>query len=844
MFSPPLYIVRKIPFKEIVDADYHIQGDCERYFIKQSDSPMLRQIRKITFDDEKFNKYIIFVDCKGAKNKTAELKKIVQHGFKVNGQKFEISERSASMQRNAIMSFVDSRIIKELNKRVRMDMDIDKTVLSKLYAYMGLYLSSCHCIEDWVPKTIVVPDYYRVIPKQRIKYLYDNTTEFIDKDTGEKRTWTQKDITEKTTDIEINVFDGAGIHHPAISRLVEEKIGSDTPMTSFIVRMPYIKGLSIEVDYETFFAEHGVTEITDIWGVTHPVTPGSEPMMILTESQYKGKKYFKEDGTYADWERYWDKFRKYKHCFGVAKWNFSLDEEPVYTRGNYQILQDLELPYEKFALLATDSIRWIEKIINGDPLYTYCFLGMMADSHKPLNNYAKAILRNPMMMKEPGVRTYLISLIEKYKDDMKCGKLWLKGSFKFLIPDVIMMLEHIGGLEVKGCLKADEFYSFNKEGILLGEKLIERNPHICKSEHTILKGIDNELTQRYCSHLVNTCMVNGYSLTPQRLNGADYDGDLCLLIDNPLMMEGVKREIPIVIDIEDKITALEEEDNPQNKLAVILRGMNSIIGEVSNCSTTYHNKMPKTQEQKETYEKYVNILSIVNGKAIDFAKTGVLFNIPKHIAKYAKPLPYFMKYAGEYYGKLHKFAMTNSNMNRLCREIEKWEKTIRYKRTFKDFDYHIMIDEEIGYTEEHFKAIENIYLEFNKEMAELGKEAAMFKRYDDYKDELKDWIDKKTAQNFMFNWGYYYDQYKSRCLQVCPNIQELANIATVLCYERYPARNKKFLWQIAGDGIVQNIKPVDIMLPQRDDNGTEEYLGKKYTMVRCNLGEEGVQTID
>ena len=200
MFSPPLYIVRKIPFKEIVDADYHIQGDCERYFIKQSDSPMLRQIRKITFDDEKFNKYIIFVDCKGAKNKTAELKKIVQHGFKVNGQKFEISERSASMQRNAIMSFVDNRIIKELNKRVRMDMDIDKTVLSKLYAYMGLYLSSCHCIEDWVPKTIVVPDYYRVIPKQRIKYLYDNTTEFIDKDTGEKRIWTQKDITEKTTD--------------------------------------------------------------------------------------------------------------------------------------------------------------------------------------------------------------------------------------------------------------------------------------------------------------------------------------------------------------------------------------------------------------------------------------------------------------------------------------------------------------------------------------------------------------------------------------------------------------------------------------------------------------------
>lgn len=520
MFSPPLYTVRKIPFKEIVDADYHIQGDCERYYIKQSDSPMLRQIRKITFEDDKFNRFIVFVDCKGAKAKTAELKKIVQHGFKINGVKFEISERSASMQRNAIMSFVDSRIIKELNKRLSMDMQITKTTLSKLYGYKGLYLSSCHCIENWVPKIIIVPDYYTTIKDQHIKYLYDNTTTFIDKE-GNEREWTQKDVAEKTTDIEINAFDGAGIHHPIISKIIEEKIGSDTPITSFIVRMPYIKGLTHAIDYESFFAERGITEITDIWGVKHSVVPGSEPMCIFTLGMYKGFKYFKDEGTVADWDRYWKKFHKYGHCFGVAKWNFTLDEEPAYTRANYQILQDLDLPYEKFALLAHDSVHWIEKIINGDPLYTYCFLGMMADNHKPLNNYCRAILKNPEMLKEAGVRNYLISLIDKYKDDMKCGKLWLKGSFKFLSPDIIMMLEHIGGLEPKGCLEANEFYSFNKDGLILGEKLIERNPHICKSEHVILKGVTNEVLEKYCSHLTNVCMINCKSLTPQRLNGAD-----------------------------------------------------------------------------------------------------------------------------------------------------------------------------------------------------------------------------------------------------------------------------------------------------------------------------------
>ena len=38
-----------------------------------------------------------------------------------------------------------------------------------------------------------------------------------------------------------------------------------------------------------------------------------------------------------------------------------------------------------------------------------------------------------------------------------------------------------------------------------------------------------------------------------------YDGDLCLLIDNETMMRGVDTKIPVVIDIDDKATTIEEE---------------------------------------------------------------------------------------------------------------------------------------------------------------------------------------------------------------------------------------------------------------------------------------------
>jgi hypothetical protein len=292
-----------------------------------------------------------------------------------------------------------------------------------------------------------------------------------------------------------------------------------------------------------------------------------------------------------------------------------------------------------------------------------------------------------------------------------------------------------------------------------------------------------------------------------------FDGDLVLVIDNDTMKNGVDRNAAIVMDVDDKITTLEEEDNRENKIKVILRSMNSLIGETSNCATGYHNKVPKSIEQKQKYESYVDLLSVINGKAIDFAKTGVLFNIPRNIAKYGKPLPYFMKYASEYYGKQHKFSRSNSNMNRLCWELEKWEKQFKWKRKYKDFDYRIMINQDLDVDKDTFDKIELVFLDFCKEMVQLAKDQISI---------------KKEQKDFIINWKYYYDLYRNKCNCICENQSLLANIAVTLCYEKYPNKNKKFMWIIAGDGIVQNIKQIPISLPQKDKDGLYEYLGKKY----------------
>ena len=156
-----------------------------------------------------------------------------------------------------------------------------------------------------------------------------------------------------------------------------------------------------------------------------------------------------------------------------------------------------------------------------------------------------------------------------------------------------------------------------------------------------------------------------------------------------------------------------------------------------------------------------------------------------------------------------------------------------YTQTKKYAPYTSMLSER-NISEETFNKIEEIFIRFDKQMSELSSFASKCKNFEKYKDFFETWyddIDKDTVKNFEVNWKYYYDLYKEECQQVCPDKRILANIAVTLCYEKYPNKNKKFMWKVASEGILLNIKQQRFSLPERDDNGEYEYLGKKYTMM-------------
>jgi hypothetical protein len=578
--------------------------------VSNQDNGLFRHIRDITGYKDEYNYYVIFVDCKGYKNSKEELEYMLRNGFSVNGSKYIMFGKSASMSRNGIVGFIMEDVYDEMNKRAMMDIDIKTTVISKFEAYKNLLFSSCFFIEDYIPNIVIVDDYENNLPNQYIKYVVDKEIEYTDKKTGEIKSYIGKEIEEGYSDVSITPADGSGMHDIALSEKWARAIGIDYVPNVFMIRMPYIKGLSIGVDFKSFYKEHGIEYITDIWGKKHRI---EDIDCIWTKSLYKGYKYFKTYGDYRDWEIYLEKFKKYNHAMGIAKWNFRTIDEPIYTRVNYQYLQTLNISPKEMISLADYTKQWIENILDGDAIYAYNFLGMGKDFINPSNKYMKAVSLHGDMLKDQKIRDYMTTLLKKYISEMKMGKLWIKGCFKIVIPDLVMLMQYAGGMEVVGCLGKDEFYAY---GLDNKEYLIDRNPHICRSEHAVLTNKRNEYVEKYCGHLENVCMLNGYDITMKRLNGCDTDGDLVFVTDNDVMLKGVIRGLPIVIDIDDKITALDIPYDSENIINYVLMSLDSRIGEISNVATCYLNKQTKKPEQIKRYDDYVCLLSVVNGKEI------------------------------------------------------------------------------------------------------------------------------------------------------------------------------------------------------------------------------------
>ncbi len=396
------------------------------------------------------------------------------------------------------------------------------------------------------------------------------------------------------------------------------------------------------------------------------------------------------------------------------------------------------------------------------------------------------------------------------------------------------------------------------------EVILTRNPFLCRSEYSVLQDTHNKLTEKWLSHLNQCVVMNTYDITAERASGSDKDGDQMNVMyseDNSQFRTGIYTDLPVVMDLEENVTANSVPYTTENIIANILNAGANTIGEYSNLGTCYHNKVSDNPELMKKWQETVNLICILNAKSINSAKTGKKPQMPKWISQNKGYIPYFMRYAGSYYRRQKQFSSAKSNMNQLCWSIEQWQKDLQWQKTDPSFDYTIYLKENFTADEMVTRLLLQPIKDYNKKVASVKTNQHIHKKLwvNDNLEKLRkkhkkkqaeraengkkiyDFDEKKVRRNLesqyeppATDYKQWQAETKAKLLEIVTVGSELACYLVDIFYGQHPNWDKELCWQLMGNEIVGNMTSVEHEIPVQVKGETEKsfkFLGRDYEMV-------------
>ena len=600
-------------------------------------------------------------------------------------------ERSGSMSRQARLSFIREDFYDAVRRRIMMDMTIGDCQLSKLYAYNGLMLSSGIRVDsigiDRPHRVVVVDNPVRTPPPTEVITVEDD---------GTQNSTRKYHRVETMADVEVTCFDGEGLISKQYARLVDEKLCGKKVHTSFQIRMPYVKGMLHEVDFQDYLDRSGADTITDLWGIKHPI---QKVGIILTKSMFKGCGWL--NGSGMRWEDYWAVFRKYRHALYIT--NVSKETPENTTELNYQFLNTVSLKEDEFRPAdlpdgwdhspETDERNWLTKQTEL-AYYSFCadesfrqnyFLEKFErvswwERHQGKDQRLAAVLKkNPRFINEPIYTKRLEAEADKIVEQYAVGRLIVAGDNRYLSGDLLDFLNCLPVTKTGTSKKANTFINFrwalelNHQNFFAPGAAYEsghvctllRNPHIARNEEMQLYPLEDSknLRNQYLSHLTDVVMVGYTSLAAERLGGADYDGDMIKTISDPILNECVKRNIhhdppqprsifsrshnlPLLM-IPTAQPQIRSADDWEARFETVRSTFSSRVGQICNAaldrSIIAYNENSDAAERERCREE-TETLAILTGLEIDSAKSGIRPNLDEYLTHKTVKRSDFLKY--------------------------------------------------------------------------------------------------------------------------------------------------------------------------------------------------------
>lgn len=307
----------------------------------------------------------------------------------------------------------------------------------------------------------------------------------------------------------------------------------------------------------------------------------------------------------------------------------------------------------------------------------------------------------------------------------------------------------------------------------------------------------------------------------------------------------------IIIDVEDKTTALPKKYTKENLIEYEVMTRDSRIGEITNCATSIENKYTTNEEIKELYSNYSSLLRIFQGKEIDFLKTGTRWQMSSGLRKHLKQLPYFLLY--NYPSKLKTYNTLKeknkdkpkeekcklnayhspSPMNELCEYICTWEKrNIVWDNNLENLINAgvLIINNDLDLSDKKIDKVVRRYI--NKYADELKRHINM---------QQNNTINDEDDKDYRFTMNEIVDKFKNDLSKELGVDEELiANYVIKVSYKNF-SMSKAFAWAGYADYIIKNLK--NNSNPKRNilieevpykTNNSYEYLGKYYEFKAVN----------
>ena len=155
--------------------------------------------------------------------------------------------------------------------------------------------------------------------------------------------------------------------------------------------------------------------------------------------------------------------------------------------------------------------------------------------------------------------------------------------------------------------------------------------------------------EKYLSHLSYVIMVDSRSLIPERLGGADFDGDMVKTVADKLLNACVMKSsttLP-VLKIPTAEPLISDSNDWHARFFTVKNTFSSRVGQISNAALSrgiiaYDESL--TEDEREHYLQDVETLAILTGLEIDSAKSGIKPDLSEYIehSKVTKSL--FLKY--------------------------------------------------------------------------------------------------------------------------------------------------------------------------------------------------------